>query len=98
MFEPIGIRFCSFTFIPIIAEVITLYSEEKIASCLTLAPFDGYTGTEYMGFSIVWLEIIVSCFDPKICRFFPTTVSVSYTHLRAHETDSYLVCRLLLEK
>src|SRR5665647_1530201 len=24
-----------------------------------------------------------------------TTVSVSYTHLRAHETDSYLVCRLL---
>src|SRR5664279_4540734 len=23
-------------------------------------------------------------------------VSVSYTHLRAHETDSYLVCRLLL--
>ena len=27
-------------------------------------------------------------------NFFP----VSYTHLRAHETDSYLVCRLLLEK
>src|SRR5665647_2509071 len=26
------------------------------------------------------------------------TRSVSYTHLRAHETDSYLVCRLLLEK
>src|SRR5665647_1942759 len=27
----------------------------------------------------------------------PTIPSVSYTHLRAHETDSYLVCRLLLE-
>ena len=26
------------------------------------------------------------------------TGTVSYTHLRAHETDSYLVCRLLLEK
>ena len=26
------------------------------------------------------------------------SVTVSYTHLRAHETDSYLVCRLLLEK
>src|SRR5680860_1700134 len=26
------------------------------------------------------------------------TRTVSYTHLRAHETDSYLVCRLLLEK
>src|SRR5680860_1737666 len=25
-------------------------------------------------------------------------VAVSYTHLRAHETDSYLVCRLLLDK
>src|SRR5664279_4070982 len=23
-----------------------------------------------------------------------TTIPVSYTHLRAHETDSYLVCRL----
>src|SRR5680860_1609850 len=27
-----------------------------------------------------------------------TYIPVSYTHLRAHETDSYLVCRLLLEK
>src|SRR5680860_1384079 len=27
-----------------------------------------------------------------------TIDTVSYTHLRAHETDSYLVCRLLLEK
>ena len=25
-------------------------------------------------------------------------IPVSYTHLRAHETDSYLVCRLMLEK
>ena len=28
----------------------------------------------------------------------PGIATVSYTHLRAHETDSYLVCRLLLEK
>src|SRR5665647_860578 len=28
----------------------------------------------------------------------PRVDAVSYTHLRAHETDSYLVCRLLLEK
>src|SRR5665647_3341503 len=33
--------------------------------------------------------------DPDNPRHF---VPVSYTHLRAHETDSYLVCRLLLEK
>ena len=29
---------------------------------------------------------------------YDTFKAVSYTHLRAHETDSYLVCRLLLEK
>src|SRR5678816_915429 len=28
----------------------------------------------------------------------PGTISVSYTHLRAHETPEHLVCRLLLEK
>src|SRR5680860_1720121 len=28
----------------------------------------------------------------------PHMSAVSYTHLRAHETDSYLVCRLLLDK
>eukprot|EP00658_Telonema_sp_P-2_P024651 TRINITY_DN19912_c0_g1_i2.p1 TRINITY_DN19912_c0_g1~~TRINITY_DN19912_c0_g1_i2.p1 ORF type:complete len:114 (+),score=14.71 TRINITY_DN19912_c0_g1_i2:1-342(+) len=27
-----------------------------------------------------------------------TSISVSYTHLRAHETPEHLVCRLLLEK
>src|SRR5680860_1714858 len=35
----------------------------------------------------VWYGLVESVF-----------MSVSYTHLRAHETDSYLVCRLLLEK
>ena len=34
----------------------------------------------------------------KSVRLVSSNVSVSYTHLRAHETDSYLVCRLLLEK
>ena len=28
----------------------------------------------------------------------PKPEAVSYTHLRAHETGAYLVCRLLLEK
>src|SRR5680860_1714073 len=32
------------------------------------------------------------------CHEQKTLDPVSYTHLRAHETDSYLVCRLLLEK
>eukprot|EP01016_Furgasonia_blochmanni_P056520 TRINITY_DN9654_c0_g1_i2.p1 TRINITY_DN9654_c0_g1~~TRINITY_DN9654_c0_g1_i2.p1 ORF type:complete len:235 (+),score=58.63 TRINITY_DN9654_c0_g1_i2:64-768(+) len=39
----------------------------------------------------------------SVCTIFTLTHTlcvqpVSYTHLRAHETDSYLVCRLLLEK
>src|SRR5680860_1691281 len=32
--------------------------------------------------------------DPRALKRL-TVQSVSYTHLRAHETDSYLVCRLL---
>src|SRR5680860_1315773 len=42
--------------------------------------------------------------QPKYAQIFTynykaadTITPVSYTHLRAHETDSYLVCRLLLE-
>src|SRR5665647_2742445 len=37
---------------------------------------------------------------PQLVSFFNGmggAAAVSYTHLRAHETDSYLVCRLLLE-
>src|SRR5665647_2795604 len=36
--------------------------------------------------------------DPTRSNAPSDQVPVSYTHLRAHETDSYLVCRLLLEK
>src|SRR5664279_682855 len=57
--------------------------------------------------TIHWLPRKLNCGPgrPKPCAGFswdgssstrPT--AVSYTHLRAHETDSYLVCRLLLEK
>src|SRR5680860_739213 len=34
----------------------------------------------------------------RLDELFIRLSAVSYTHLRAHETDSYLVCRLLLEK
>ena len=46
-------------------------------------------------------EKLISCYE-SIREKIPFTprvaLAVSYTHLRAHETDSYLVCRLLLEK
>ena len=38
-------------------------------------------------------------FSGKVIQaFVNSSLSVSYTHLRAHETLRYLVCRLLLEK
>src|SRR5664279_712569 len=41
------------------------------------------------------------CNSKELCNAFSELNDpidpVSYTHLRAHETDSYLVCRLLLE-
>ena len=36
--------------------------------------------------------------DEQYKKYQDMRKTVSYTHLRAHETDSYLVCRLLLEK
>src|SRR5665647_2698647 len=39
-----------------------------------------------------------SVFKNELKGKYIITTAVSYTHLRAHETDSYLVCRLLLEK
>ena len=45
-------------------------------------------------------KFIKLCMEtPCLCSFQGHKYGpVSYTHLRAHETDSYLVCRLLLEK
>src|SRR5680860_1775148 len=44
-------------------------------------------------------DYIVATFDVAAPTFrHEEYKAVSYTHLRAHETDSYLVCRLLLEK
>ena len=48
------------------------------------------------------IELSVSAWFQKtrrvLLRARSLLLPVSYTHLRAHETDSYLVCRLLLEK
>src|SRR5664279_4344791 len=60
----------------------------------------------YIGMSVYILASLVCALSHSISvliflRFIQamgscaaTVVSVSYTHLRAHETDSYLVCRL----
>ena len=36
--------------------------------------------------------------DIMALNYKPLWIPVSYTHLRAHETEADLVCRLLLEK
>src|SRR5665647_1593153 len=41
---------------------------------------------------------LCACYKNRFHKYHFPHRSVSYTHLRAHETDSYLVCRLLLEK
>ena len=48
-----------------------------------------------LGENLLWSHLGLKAKGLSGLRY---VMSVSYTHLRAHETDSYLVCRLLLEK
>ena len=70
---------------------------------VNIGPADGY-GEDLMKWAV---QLLQSEFDNvplaldtsnKAAIEAGISVSVSYTHLRAHETDSYLVCRLMLEK
>src|SRR5665647_3100039 len=76
-------------FSPLLSRVLWIEALEMFASQLVIAvaiwariPFSSLQITRIFTGSALFLPL------------FP----VSYTHLRAHETDSYLVCRLLLEK
>ena len=59
---------------------------------------------EFISLIVITVGAVLLCLTGlKLVRFWSVIAglsagSVSYTHLRAHETDSYLVCRLLLEK
>ena len=66
---------------------------------LDVPDIDSYTGLMHTLFTLedrYGLEVC-QCEDEVHLRVH-IHKAVSYTHLRAHETDSYLVCRLLLEK
>src|SRR5664279_6085009 len=56
-----------------------------------------YCGLEILTYAILSNHFHVLVRVPRRVSV-PDQEPVSYTHLRAHETDSYLVCRLLLEK
>ena len=45
-----------------------------------------------------WMQILVKPLKPLKIEKITGIKTVSYTHLRAHETVLDLVCRLLLEK
>ena len=51
-----------------------------------------------------WVEVLPKaehCYEVKWWHIYDSQqkrIAVSYTHLRAHETEADLVCRLLLEK
>src|SRR5664279_4480565 len=64
-----------------------LYDQTKNKKRIVIAGSHGKTTTTAMIMHV--LRLLEIKFD---------YMAVSYTHLRAHETDSYLVCRLLLEK
>src|SRR5665647_3689243 len=57
---------------------------------------------EFVGYDIDFVKYIAKKLGVKVefkpvssANRMPMLMAVSYTHLRAHETDSYLVCRLL---
>src|SRR5450756_780123 len=62
----------------------------------TLLSASGGIASPWMVTLCVWPEAIVAILPDCLSGLPPGTVS--YTHLRAHETRHDLVCRLLLEK
>src|SRR5680860_640627 len=74
---------------------LLLQPGKSLASCRCLGDYDD------VRFRIQDLSQAFPEKDMVISKDYADLIAhmpVSYTHLRAHETDSYLVCRLLLEK
>src|SRR5665647_3681113 len=69
--------------------IVTGYKAERIRD---------YLGESFGGIAIEYIVSPLFETTNNIYSLWLTRHPVSYTHLRAHETDSYLVCRLLLEK
>ena len=69
---------------------------EDVRPAIVICPGGGYHCVcEYWEGERLAMAYAAAGFNAIVVNY---TTPVSYTHLRAHETDSYLVCRLLLEK
>ena len=71
--------------------------------CSNISDIDLGTKIEKIGNEVFALSSLKTIKIPNIKSigercFFGSQIPVSYTHLRAHETEADLVCRLLLEK
>src|SRR5678815_1687310 len=86
---------------------------QGIIDHIMVGHYVGYVGNAAIGVSwqiilvvIVFISSVFTGMAVLVARFAGAgdsykvnrVVSVSYTHLRAHETPEHLVCRLLLEK
>ena len=69
--------------------ILSIPPDRKICNQLKLS------GAETEGSALRYDD---SSFWQDTLRKMNNTITVSYTHLRAHETPEHLVCRLLLEK
>src|SRR5664279_4382770 len=74
------------------AQVNSLFGDDQLGASLTTAP----DASEQVAGQLRYRRVIGD--DGLIASLIGTVTHgpVSYTHLRAHETDSSLVCRLLL--
>ena len=81
-------------------EAATVEIEHRESSWLKV-DVNGYTGYLFGGYLSTTepMYLDAASFDCNTNLYFMDWVmAVSYTHLRAHETEADLVCRLLLEK
>ena len=84
-----------YTISPIIGVCLIIWFTNKEDDLITqILSFKPIVAIGLVSYSLYMWHYPIFAF----ARIKETMETVSYTHLRAHETDSYLVCRLLLEK
>ena len=76
-------------------EAITRRLDEELKRSPRTQIYGGGVGQVYI---TPRLKRIIDQSNDEASRLKDDYISVSYTHLRAHETPEHLVCRLLLEK
>src|SRR5680860_1652653 len=85
---------------PLRATIMTTRIFHTLVLPIALAVLGGQANaasvTTYSAANGAWRLEQSALQPPLTLRARAGAASVSYTHLRAHETDSYLVCRLLL--